>query len=442
MATNKEKPLQNVASNTPLKKERLWTKDFIVVTLINFIILVNYFMLMVTMTSYTMDVYAAPEVVAAFCASIFIVGALVSRVITGALMVRFGRKRILLIGAVCDVIFTALYLVGGALPMLFALRFLHGFFYGMCSTAVGTIVTAIVPSSRKGEGVGYYMLSVTLGSALGPSLGIAIANNFSFSLLLVLDTFIAVLALIASIILKVPEVDKSAVRKTDATDAAANTDDAAQSVGANANGATPSTTNKPTPAKRTSWINRIFEVSALPISVVAGLIFFGYSALLTFLDPYAAEMDLTQAASFFFVVYAIIMFVTRPFTGRSFDSRGANSVMIPAFISFAVGMVLLGLTQNAWMLLISPLFLGFGVGTIQSSGLAIAVLKLPDERLSLANSTFYMMLDAGVGIGPLLLGAVVPLIGYPALYFGMALVGLLAMVLYLVIIPKRKRSKV
>ncbi len=188
------------------KKERLWTKDFIVVTLINFIILVNYFMLMVTMTSYTMDVYAAPEVVAAFCASIFIVGALVSRVITGALMVRFGRKRILLIGAVCDVLFTALYLVGSALPVLFALRFLHGFFYGMCSTAVGTIVTAIVPSSRKGEGVGYYMLSVTLGSALGPSLGIAIANNFSFSLLLVLDTFIAVLALISAVILKVPEV--------------------------------------------------------------------------------------------------------------------------------------------------------------------------------------------------------------------------------------------
>ncbi len=413
------------------KKERLWTKDFIVVTLINFIILVNYFMLMVTMTSYTMDVYAAPEVVAAFCASIFIVGALVSRVITGALMVRFGRKRILLIGAVCDVLFTALYLVGSALPVLFALRFLHGFFYGMCSTAVGTIVTAIVPSSRKGEGVGYYMLSVTLGSALGPSLGIAIANNFSFSLLLVLDTFIAVLALISAVILKVPEVDKSAVDETNIADTAANTDDAAQSVAA----------NKPTPAKRTSWINRIFEVSALPISIVAGLIFFGYSALLTFLDPYAAELDLIQAASFFFVVYAIIMFVTRPFTGRSFDNRGANSVMIPAFISFAVGMVLLGLTQNAWMLLISPLFLGFGVGTIQSSGLAIAVLKLPDERLSLANSTFYMMLDAGVGIGPLLLGAVVPLIGYPALYFGMALVGLLAMVVYLTIVPKRKRSK-
>ena len=51
--------------------------------------------------------------------------------------------------------------------MLFVLRFLHGFAFGACSTSIGTIVTALVPDDRKGEGVGYYMLSVTLGAAVG-----------------------------------------------------------------------------------------------------------------------------------------------------------------------------------------------------------------------------------------------------------------------------------
>ena len=56
-----------------------------------------------------------------------------------------------------EVAFSALYLAGLGLWLLFALRLLHGIAFGTCSTAIGTIVTALVPDNRKGEGVGYYM---------------------------------------------------------------------------------------------------------------------------------------------------------------------------------------------------------------------------------------------------------------------------------------------
>lgn len=64
--------------------------------------------------------------------------------------------------------------------------------------------------------------------------------------------------------------------------------------------------------------------------MVCGLLFFGYSSLLTFLTPYATEIGLARAASVFFVVYALAMFVTRPFTGRAFDRVGPHPVMVPA----------------------------------------------------------------------------------------------------------------
>ena len=46
--------------------------------------------------------------------------------------------------------------------------FVQGMTYGMASTVIATTVASIVPESRRGEGIGYFTLSITLGSAIGP----------------------------------------------------------------------------------------------------------------------------------------------------------------------------------------------------------------------------------------------------------------------------------
>ena len=45
--------------------------------------------------------------------------------------------------------------------------------------------------------------------------------------------------------------------------------------------------------------------------------------------------------SFFFVVYAVAVLISRPFTGKLFDNKGPNSIMYPTIISFAIGMIIL-----------------------------------------------------------------------------------------------------
>ena len=191
-----------------------------------------------------------------------------------------------------------------------------------------------------------------------------------------------------------------------------------------------------------SPLARFVEAGVLPISVVCGLLFFGYSSLLTFLTPYATEIGLARAASVFFVVYALAMFVTRPFTGRAFDRVGPHPVMVPAFVSFAAGMVVPAFAANDWMILGAAALLGFGVrhGCSQC-GLAMAVRVTSDARLSVANATFYMLLDVGVGIGPILLGIVAPLLGYANLYLCMAVVGVLALALFLVVAKTEKGAR-
>lgn len=441
-------------------KEKLWSGRFVTGTLANFTVLVNHYMLMVVMTGYALMKFSSPEPVAALCASIFVVGALVARIWSGVSMERVGRKKVLVIGAVGEIVFSALYVVVGLLPQMLVLRFLHGFAFGMCSTALATIVAAIVPASRKGEGIGYYMLSVTLGAAIGPFVGIFVSNNFGYAALFVIVFVTAFLTLLGALVLKVPRVSSAAIEAEEREDlveeeALAAAVDApedplwleheakqAQARRARQDGGSGSAAPAAAAvaakgsARKAPWYARVFEPQVLPIALVTFIVFFTYSSLMTFLTPYAQEIGLSRAASVFFISYAIVTFVTRPFTGTAFDRKGPRYVMVPAFFALAAGMGMLGAANNDWILLLASMFLGYGVGTIQSSGLAMAVRSVPDTHLSKANSTFYVFLDAGVGVGPVFLGMLVPLVGYRTMYELMAVVALVGLVVFLLVCRK------
>ena len=407
---------------------KLWTKDFTLGTAVNFLLMVNYYGLMVVVADYAMKTYGAPPAVAGLAASIFIIGALVARFVSGGIMDRIGRKRLLVFGAGLEVLFSVLYLANLGLAPLFILRLLHGMAYGACSTTIGTVVTALVPGSRKGEGVGYYMLSVTLGAAIGPFLGMFLTQNAGFQVLFAVASVVAALALLAAAQLKVPETRSA---QDDGTLAAKE-----EAIVADERDGRAAGFRAPRPRLK---LGNYLEASVVPISAVCALLFFCYSSLLAFLTPFAAESGLEAPASFFFVVYALATFVTRPFTGKLFDRKGDRVVMIPAFIAFVCGMALLGTVYRPTAMLVAAALLGFGVGTVQASGLALAVRIAPDNRLSLANSTFYILLDLGVGIGPLVLGAVEPLWGYRGVFTAMAGLAIVAMVAYLLV--SRKNGK-
>lgn len=291
----------------------LWTRNFIAGTFLNFFIAGNYFMLMVVMTAYALTVYQAPAAVAAFCASAFIVGTLFSRFAAAPMMERFGRLPLLIVGCIAEVALSALYLLNEPVGALIGVRLAHGFSYGVCSTTIATVITSVVPPERKGEGIGYFMLSITLGSAIGPFAGIFLANNFGYPVVFVVASVLVALSIPAALLLrpasstKVKGSEAAAEAEVEAAadavagavaeapdeeareDAAANRDEALA-----ASTRVPSTHLEEKVAAKVehSPLARFVEAGVLPISVVCGLLFFGYSSLLTFLTPYATEIGL------------------------------------------------------------------------------------------------------------------------------------------------------
>lgn len=368
---------------------KLWTKDFLIVSIANFFIYFTFYLLMVTITVFATDNFHASPSEAGLASGIFVVGTLIARLFAGKYIDHIGWKKMLYIGFLFFLITTFLYFIVNSLPFLFVNRFLNGAAMGIASTATGTIVASIIPHSRRGEGTGYYALSVTLAAAIGPFLGMFLTQHAGFQANVVLCLILLVISFIAALFINATREDQPKAQVNQ--------------------------------LKGLSF-HHFFEAKAVPISILGFFIAFGYSSILTFLTSYAKEINLVEIASFFFIVYSAFTLVSRPFTGRWFDQKGENFVMYPAFVLFSIGLLVLSQAHQGVILLIAGAFVGLGYGTFSSSAQAISIKVSPKHRMGLATSTFFIFLDGGIGFGPFLLGLFVPIIGFRGLYISMAVV--------------------
>lgn len=177
-------------------------------------------------------------------------------------------------------------------------------------------------------------------------------------------------------------------------------------------------------------LNSFFESKVIPISVICMFVFFCYSTVMTFLAMYSDNINLSNAAGFFFIVYAAVILITRPITGRLFDIKGENVIIYPAIVLFTIGIILFSQANTGYILLIAAGLIGMGVGTIQPITQAIAVKLVPRHRIGLANSTYFALADIGMGMGPLIAGFLIPFTGYRGMYVAVSICGAFCFLLY------------
>ncbi|MBD7943981.1 MFS transporter [Psychrobacillus sp. FSL K6-2684] len=379
-------------------KEKLWTKQFLIVSLINFMITLMFYLLIVTIASYAQSKYGASTSTAGLVSSIFIIGSLIGRLGTGRVIGDLGTKKTLWTGLVFFTITSILYFAAFNIGLLIIIRLLQGIAVGIAGTATGTIIAQILPNTRKGEGIGYYSLSAILATAIGPFIGILLlkAEN-GFQWIFALNI---VLSFVCLIIYAVVKIDVALPK---------------------------STTQH---LEKSSLLSKFIEPRALPISMVALIIGFSYSGVMSFLSFYAVEVDLVSAASYFFLIYAIVVIISRPFTGKLLDTKGANIVAYPCFVLFALGMFLFSQASAGWMLLLAAALIGFGYGNFNSIAQSVAVKVTPPHRFGLATSTYFILYDIGLGIGPFLLGFIVPYSGYRPIFLSMVVLIVICIPLY------------
>ncbi len=182
--------------------------------------------------------------------------------------------------------------------LLLVLRSLHGIGFSATTNASGTIVSDIVPKSRLAEGVGYYGLSNTLATAVGPALTLFIIQYFSYNVLFLVSSLIGFIALFCSFFI---DYEKHK----------------------------PSFENKLLVRKGKRGIADImFEKSALPAALVTIFIFVAMGATMTFIPTYALSLGI-EDIGLYFVVNSFALLFTRIVGGKLADKYGDTLVILP-----------------------------------------------------------------------------------------------------------------
>lgn len=387
--------------------EKLWTKNFIILSLLNFLLTLISLMLNTTIVLYAVEIFKASPSIGGLVSGVFIIGTLVSRLFIGSLVNSNNSKKILSIGLILCALGTSLYFIKNGIIFLILTRFLHGITLGISSTVVGTIIAMIIPKSRKGEGISYFSLSTALATALGPFIGLSLSQNAGFSTIFVFCLIASIVNCIISLFFDNSRLIMSESKNN----------------------------------KKEFKIDNFLEVKALPISLIMFISSLCFSSVLSYINLFAIDNHLESTSSLYFVVYAIAVLFSRPITGKILDKKGANYIIYPAFILFSLSLILLSNTHSGTALLLSGALLGLGFGNLQSCIQAITINLADENRVGIATATFLIAFESGTGFGPSILGLLIPLVGYNGMYFSLGIIILLTIILYHILHGKKIKLK-
>ncbi|WP_163103138.1 MFS transporter [Peribacillus alkalitolerans] len=396
-----------------MTKEKLWTRNFTNISLSNFFLFTSFYYFMVTLPLYSMDELHASKSSIGLLISVFLIAAIMIRPIIGK-WASSDRKHILFVVSILfSFLFTLLYFVPENFGSLLLLRFLHGLAFGTSTTCAGGIVATLIPETRKGEGMGYFALSNNFAMVVGPFLGLSIMHQWGYIIMFTISAVFGFLSFLTGLFISIPkEFDYSKpVNKPYSTD----TSQVAQS--------------------------SFFEKPSVNISVVAAIFALVYSSVASFISIYAKELQMSTVGSYFFVVFAVVLLLSRPFTGKWFDQYGANVIIYPSIIIFAIGMLLLSLANSVTIFLLAAAFIGLGWGTLGPSFQTIAIQMSSPKRRGVATATYFSIFDIGFGLGSFLVGVVATSVGISTLYLYGSILVLLGILIYYTLHGKKAQTE-
>ena len=371
----------------------IFNRNFTVVSIINLLVMTAYYLMFVTSTTYARTTYGVDISLAGLTAGIMVIGCLAGRFVTGNLLSLFGCRVILLAGLLLFALSIAAFFLVSSLSLLFVQRLCAGVGVGIIGTATGTTVAYVVPHEHHGLGISIFSTTTAFALALGPFLGILISGYSTYAVLARTCLFIAVACIVVFLALRnLPEMRHRHRPFFD--------------------------------------LYSYIDPRVVRFSLVALIACLSYGCIQAFMTSFAAERNLTPAASLFFLLYAVTALVTRPLTGRLFDLRGENIILYPALLLTALSLTLLAHAESSGMLLLAGLTLGAGFGNFQSAGQAVSLSLVSRSRFAQATTTFFIFFDLGIGLGPYVFGSLVPSLGYDGMYQALAVVVLGALVAY------------
>jgi MFS family permease len=381
--------------------DRLITAPFLVVTVAALAFFMYIGTLLPLIPLYIeSDTIGGDEFGVGLSVAVFAAAAIFARPFLGRLANRYGRRWIMVGGALIAAAGgLGMSQVESLLPLL-GLRMLTGIGEAALFVGAATLIADLSPRDRRAEGASYFSVAVFTGLGLGPVFGEQLLNDVEFE-----RTFIAagLFAILASVIASfAPDFVVSPDAKTGGV-----------------------TKRPPT---RTGWAQYVHPSAVLPGTVLA-LGVGGLTTFFLFVPEYSRDLGLNNSGGLF-LVYALISLLIRIFGATLPERLGPRRMVTIALSAFAVGLVAVAAVSSVWALWFAAVMIGIGAAFNYPSLNALTVNRVDDTERAQAISSFTMFFEIGSAFSGLTIGALAQLVGKQSAFYGgvaMVLVGLVVL---------------
>lgn len=283
-----------------MKRDKLFTRSYICILAANFLLFFGFWLLIPILPFYLQENYHCPEAMLGLILSCYTVSGLCIRPFSGFLMDKFPRKPIYILCYFTCVCMFLGYMLAATLAWFVLLRALHGVAFGSVTVGGNTLCVDIMPSSRRGEGLGYYGLTNNTAMALGPMTGLFMHSHISYTGIFLTAMIVSLCGLMCACAVKA-RMPESMRKRMEAEKSGA---------------PLPESMSAP---KRKVSLDRFILLKGIPVSISLLLLSIPYGATTNFVAMYAGEIHITAPSGFFFTLMAIGMGVSRLFAGRLVD---------------------------------------------------------------------------------------------------------------------------
>ena len=408
----------------PQKPEKLITKDLVLVMIASLGTAFCNFIFFSAMPLFAHKITGS-DFYGGLMITVYSIAALVARPVAGIISDKFGRVRLLIIGAAACAVACVLYGMTTAILFLLAIRVLNGFAFGMHSTCAGAVAADVLPKSRMAEGIGYFSLYSTLATALGPYVAVAVIGEGdikNYQLLFLIVTGLCVMSLVCNCFITYERRRRKIKRETPVAEQAV-----------------PLVENAPDAVLPKTIAGFEYAVF-LPMAVLV-LLFFGQTSINTFLIRLAQTRGFGNIGAYFTITSGA-MFLSRFLYAKIMDRRGPDILVVPGIAVLAICTAMIPFFQTPALIYVIAVPMGFATGAVLPSINSIMFMRCSPQRKGTASAANFAAIDIGFMIGGIVLGAVADRLGFDAVYWVCAGSIAAALVLYLTTVAGKRPAKI
>ena len=365
-----------------MRTDKMVTPSFCYILAANFLLYFAFYLILPILPFYLEEEFMVGKSMIGFVLSCYTLAALCIRPFAGYFLDTFARRPLYLVAYFIFAAIFAGYMFATVLTLFIALRVVHGLAFGMVTVAGNTILIDILPSSRRGEGVGYYGLANNIAMSFGPMIGLFMHESVTYDVIFLCALLSCGLGILMAYMVKTPY--------------------------------------KPPVKREPISLDRFFLVKGTLAGISLLLLSIPYGMTTTYVAMYADEIGIDVNSGLYFTFMAIGLAVSRLFSGRQVDKGRVTLVISLGMYLAAISFFLLAALKilMAWNhVFTSYLYIGIALsqgvafGTMFPAFNTLFVNLAPNNQRGTATSTYLTSWDVGIGIGLMVGGSIAQRLG-------------------------------